>query len=137
MKQYTQLHFSFIDTFIQEEAEFKKYNDRINFLLHEKSSLVNMLKYYPLNNDEYNNYLRGIRPARLVRESECHDCSFDCLSHCPDECLVQADNEYSWHKICIRDFFSKCVEWNYLPPDYPEIHDQLKASINRYFKHSN
>jgi hypothetical protein len=128
-----QLAFSFVDDIDEELRHEAEYLERIRELEHERDHGKFMLERYPVRPEELELWLlSGIRPGRFVRDAECHECNFDYFNHCPEIfCAAQRSRYGGIYHVCIRDYFGKCVEWGILPPEYPEVHAQIKASIQR------
>lgn len=128
----TQLAFDFIEEIDEEQRQELEYLRRIQALKHERSTLTDIGDWHPPRPEEWDIILMGIRLARFVRDAECHECAFPSWNHCPDLlCGAQQSRYGSIYHVCIRDYFGKCVEWELLPPEYPEAHEQIKASIER------
>jgi hypothetical protein len=126
-----QLAFGFIQAIDREQEEDQAIARRIWHLQHELYQLRSMFERYPPASHEWDIMVQGIRLARFVHGDECADCAYGSSDHIPGYLDLEHPGGNVFSKVCIRDFFGKCVEWGIVPKGYPEAEQQIRDSIQR------
>jgi hypothetical protein len=133
-----QLRFGFLDDIDREIEEQRKYEDRIFSLEVYQGWYDSACRDLPPNKIEQKYVDMGIRMSRHVHHLECLECDYDTYSHCPPDFPEMWDPHYKTYypmKVCIRDWFGKCVEWGIVPDNYEgcpdNMQERIRASIER------